>query len=134
MREAAREAAQKEDEMKLAIPSETAEGLQAMRSGHFGHAPYFTVVDIQDGEVTAVEAVKNADHDTVGCGGVISFALGLGIDAMLTVGIGRPPLTRFTEAGVKVYSERTTPIVGDAVTRFLEGGCPLMSLEDACSH
>ncbi len=120
--------------MKLAIPSETAEGLQAMRSGHFGHAPYFTVVDIQDGEVTAVEAVKNADHDTVGCGGVISFALGLGIDAMLTVGMGRPPLTRFTEAGVKGYSERTTPIVGDAVTRFLEGGCPLMSLEDACAH
>ncbi len=120
--------------MKLAIPSETADGLNSMRSGHFGHAPYFTIVDIQDGNVVSTEAVKNADHDAVGCGGVIDFALGLGIDAMLTVGMGIPPLTRFTSSGVQVYSERETPMVGDVVQRFLQGQCALMSMEDACAH
>lgn len=120
--------------MKLAIPSETADGLTSMRSGHFGHTPYFTIITIEDGSIAAAEAVQNVDHDTVGCGGVIDFALGLGIDAMLTFGMGRPPLTRFTEAGVKVYSERETPLVGDAAERFLRGECALMSLDDACAH
>lgn len=120
--------------MKLAIPSETDLGLMSVRSGHFGHAPYFTVVDIEDGKIAGVEAVKNADHDAVGCGGVIDFALGLGIDAMLTVGMGRPPLMRFTQAGIKVYSERETPMVGEAVKVFLAGSCEEMSIEDACNH
>lgn len=120
--------------MKLAVPSETADGLKSMRSGHFGHAAYFTLVDIEDGQIKSAESVRNADHDEVGCGGVIDFALGLGIDAMLTVGMGRPPLTRFTNSGVKVYSERETPIVEDAVARFISGECDLMSMDDACAH
>ncbi len=120
--------------MRLAIPSETADGLQSMRSGHFGHAQYFTIIDVEDGQIKSVESVKNADHDAVGCGGVIEFALGQNIDAMLTVGMGMPPLMRFTEAGVKVYSERETPIVGDAAAKFLAGECQLMSMEDACAH
>ena len=37
--------------MKLAIPSETDLGLMSMRSGHFGHAPYFTIVEIEDGKI-----------------------------------------------------------------------------------
>ena len=123
-----------EIKMKLAIPSETADGLKSMRSGHFGHTPYFTVIDIENGEIKSVEPVKNVDHDTVGCGGVIDFALSLGIDAMLTVGMGRPPLTRFTNSGVKVYSERETPIVGDAAAKFIAGECALMSIDDACAH
>lgn len=121
--------------MKLAIPSETDLGLMSVRSGHFGHAPYFTVVEIDDaGKIVGVESVKNIDHDAVGCGGVIDFALGLGIDAMLTVGMGRPPLMRFSQAGVTVYSERETPMVGEAVKVFLSGSCQQMSLEDACNH
>lgn len=121
--------------MKLAIPSETDLGLISIRSGHFGHAPYFTVVEIDgDGKIAGVESVKNADHDMVGCGGIIDFALSLGIDAMLTVGMGRPPLMRFTQAGVAVYSERETPMVGEAAKAFLSGSCQRMSLEDACSH
>lgn len=120
--------------MKLAIPSETGDCLKSMRSGHFGHAPYFTIVDIDDGEIEDVVAVQNVDHDAVGCGGVIDFALSQGIDAMITVGMGIPPLTRFTEAGVKVYSERETPIVGDVVEKFIAGGCLPMSMNDACAH
>ena len=74
------------------------------------------------------------DHDAVGCGGVIEYAMSLGIDAMLAVGMGLPPLTRFNAAGIKVYSERNTPVVGDAVQIFLMGLCPEMRAEDACRH
>ena len=100
--------------MKIAIPSETDAGLESIRSGHFGHAAYMTVVEFDDDmNIVGVESVKNADHDAVGCGGVIDFVSGIGVDGILTVGMGMPPFTRFTNAGIKVYSDTTEPNVGN---------------------
>jgi len=121
--------------MKLAIPSETADGLTSTRSGHFGHTPYFTIVEYDnDMNIVSVESVKNVDHDQFGCGGVIEYVLGLGVDGILTVGMGRPPLMRFTENGVIVYSEVQTPNVGDVAKLFAEGKVDRMSPEAACNH
>ena len=121
--------------MKLAIPSETADGLTSTRSGHFGHTPYFTIVEYDnDMNIISVESVKNVDHDQFGCGGVIEYVLGLGVDRILTVGMGRPPLMRFTENGVIVYSEVQTPNVGDVAKLFAEGKVDRMSPEAACNH
>lgn len=121
--------------MRIAIPSESADGLNAMRSGHFGHAPYFTIVDYDaDMNITGAESAKNVDHDQYGCGGVIDYVLGLGVDGILAAGMGRPPLMRFTEGGVTVYFETTQPNVGDAARLFAEGNVQRMSPEDACNH
>ena len=121
--------------MKIAIPSETADGLAAMRSGHFGHTPYFTIVEYDDAmNIVSVESVKNVDHDQYGCGGVIQYVLELGVDGILTAGMGRPPLMRFTENGVIVYAEVTTPIVGDVAKLFAQGKVDRMSPADACNH
>ena len=121
--------------MKLAIPSETADGLTSTRSGHFGHTPYFTIVEYDnDMNIISVESVKNVDHDQFGCGGVIEYVLGLGVDGILTVGMGRPPLMRFTENSVIVYSEVQTPNVGDVAKLFAEGKVDRMSPEAACNH
>ena len=121
--------------MKIAIPSDSGDGLAAMRSGHFGHAAYMTVVEYDaDMNITSVEAVKNADHDEVGCGGVIQHVLNLGVDGILAAGMGRPPLMRFTENGVIVYSEVQTPNVGDVAKLFAEGKVDRMSPDSACSH
>ncbi len=121
--------------MKLAIPSETAEGLASTRSGHFGHTPYFTIVEYDaDMNIVSTEPVQNVDHDQFGCGGVIEYVLGLGVDGILTVGMGRPPLMRFTENDVIVYSEVQTPNVGDVAKLFAEGKVDRMSPEAACNH
>ena len=121
--------------MKIAIPSETGDGLAAMRSGHFGHAAYFTIVEYDDDmNIVSAEPVKNVDHDQFGCGGVIQYVLTLGVDGILTVGMGMPPLMRFTENGVIVYSEVETPNVGDVAKRFAEGKVQRMSPDQACAH
>ncbi len=121
--------------MKLAIPSETDAGLESIRSEHFGHTPYFTIVEYDDDmNIVSAESVKNIDHDQYGCGGVIQYALSLGIDGILTVGMGRPPLMSFTNNGVVVYSETQTPMVGDAAKLFAEGKVDRMSPEAACNH
>ena len=121
--------------MKLLIPSESDKGLESIRSGHFGHAPYFTLVELNDqNEVISVESIKNIDHDVAGCGGVIDFAISLGIDGVLAAGMGMRPLMRFTQQGVTVYADRTQPIVGEALKLFTEGNVGIMVPESACNH
>ena len=44
--------------MKLCIPTETNEGKNAKVYGHFGSAPYFTIVDT---EKDTVEVIDNAN-------------------------------------------------------------------------
>lgn len=120
--------------MIIAIPSETPEGLSAPRSGHFGHTPYFTLATLENDQITKLEVYQNVDHDAVGCGGVIDFAMSLGIDAMITVGMGMRPLTRFTNGGIKVYSDCISQTVADALIRFVEEEPTLMDPADACKH
>ena len=121
--------------MKIAIPSETADGMTAMRSGHFGHCAYFTVVEYDgDMNIVGAEVVKNVDHDEFGCGGVIQHVLEMGVDGILAAGMGQPPLMRFTQNGVTVYSERQTPVVGDVAKLFAEGKVERFDPANACRH
>ena len=121
--------------MRIAIPSETDAGLDSTRSGHFGHTPYFTIVTFDDGNnIIETEVVKNVDHDVAGCGGVIDFVSDLKVDGILTVGMGMPPFTRFTNAGITVYSDRTEPNVGKVAKMFAEGGVQPMDPSAACKH
>ena len=121
--------------MKIAIPSETALGLNSMRSGHFGHTPYFTIVEYdKDMNIIGAEPVKNLDHDEFGCAGIIRFVMALEVDGILTAGMGMPPFMKFTEAGIDVYVEGYTPMVGDVARLFAEGKVERMSLDDACNH
>ena len=90
--------------MKIAVPSENANGLASMRSGHFGHAPFLTIVELDDDKnIVSVESIKNAEHGEGGCGNVIEYVLGLGLDGILAAGMGMPPLMRFTQGGMTVY-------------------------------
>ena len=121
--------------MKIAIPSEAPGGLAAVRSGHFGHAACFTIVEYDENmSIISAEVIPNIDHDQYGCGGVIEHVLDMGADGILAAGMGRPPLMRFTDAGVVVYSDTTTPNVGDAARLFASGRGRRMSPESACDH
>ena len=50
--------------MKIAVPSTGPEGLESEISMHFGRAPYYTFVEIENGEIKNVEtiAVPFAEH------------------------------------------------------------------------
>lgn len=121
--------------MKIAIPSEAGTGFESERSGHFGHAAYFTIVEYgPDMEIVNVESVKNVDHDQYGCGGVIDYVMSLGVDGILTAGMGMPPFTRFTQAGIAVYLDQTEPNVGEIAKMFAEGKVAQMDPSAACRH
>lgn len=120
--------------MRIAIPVETDQGLAAPRSGHFGHAAFFTIVTVEGTEIASVESVKNVEHDERGCAGVIEHALAQNIDAIIATGMGMPPYSRFTANGVDVYAERDTPIAGDVLAKFLDGKVERMDPTNACRH
>lgn len=120
--------------MRVAVPSDTDQGLQSTRSGHFGHSAYFTIVTVEDGEVANVEVFKNVDHDTYGCGGVIQYALSLGIDAIIVRGMGQPPFRAFTQKGASVFIDGMAPTVADVIQKFIDGDLRQMTLDQACVH
>lgn len=121
--------------MRLAIPSNTADGLEAIRSGHFGHAPFITIVSFDENmDVAAVEVHPNADHDAAGCLGVVDHVLGMDVNAILTAGMGRRPYMAFEGEGIAVYLETASPKVADAVQAFAVGNVYRMTPQTACSH
>ncbi len=121
--------------MRVVIPCEDYRGLAAQRSGHFGHAPWLTIVDVDDdGRVLAVHAVRNAEHGEGGCGNVIAHVLGLEADVIIVAGMGMRPYTAFTQNGVAVYVDRELPVAEDALKQYLSGTASPMSPDDACRH
>lgn len=120
--------------MRVAVPSDTDQGLESTRSGHFGHSPYFTIATVDNGQIEKVEVFKNVDHDEHGCGGVIQYALSLGIDAIVVRGMGQPPFRAFTQNGASVFIDAAAPTVGDVLQKFIAGDLRQMTLDQACVH
>ena len=121
--------------MKIAVPSENANGLASLRSGHFGHAAYMTIVELDDDmNVVNVESRPNVEHGEGGCGNVIAHVLDMNVDGILAAGMGMRPLSVFNANGMTVYFETTEPVVGPAIALLAQGQVRAMSPDDACHH
>ena len=99
--------------MKLAVPTMGEAGLESERAGHFGHCDCF-----EEGE----------------CMRPVGLLAKAGVDAIVAAGMGMRPLTGFNQAGITVYFENQTPIVGDAAKLVAAGSVPVMSADNACNH
>lgn len=120
--------------MKLAIPSMGEGGLDAVRSGHFGHSDCFTMVDIEDGEIKEVFIVANPPHESGGCLRPVGILSDAGADAIVAAGMGMRPMQGFAQAGITVFYDAETPGVGDVAKLAAAGKLPVMSAEHACHH
>ena len=119
---------------KLAVPTMGEASLDSERSGHFGHCDCFTLCTIEDGQITAVEAVQNPPHEEGGCLRPVKLLADAGADAIVAAGMGMRPLAGFNDAGITVYFENETPNVGDAARKVAAGSVPVMGVENACHH
>lgn len=122
-----------ETKVRVAVPSEGPGGLTARRSGHFGHCECFTVVEIVDGDVVAVEIVQNAPHEEGGCMRPVLMLAENAVDAIVVDGIGGRPLMGFNQVGIAVHAG----VGGDvqtAVTAYAQGSLPEVGMEGACRH
>ena len=117
--------------MKLCIPTETNEGKNAMAYGHFGSAPYFTIVDTEN---AAVETISNANqHHSHGMCQPMNALVGKKVDAVVTGGMGSRAVQKLNEGGIKAY--RAIPgTVADIVSQFTKGGLEEITVQNACAQ
>ena len=116
---------------RVAIPSETPGGLNALRAGHFGRCECFTLVDITDGRVMDVEVVVNPPHTQGGCLGPVGLLKDYGVNALVVHGIGVRPLMGFRDSGIDVYLG-DGELVGQAADAFARGLLSPVCDEDTC--
>ncbi|MCE5191992.1 MAG: NifB/NifX family molybdenum-iron cluster-binding protein [Actinomycetia bacterium] len=120
------------DRIVLAIPSNGEGGMDAERSGHFGHCDCFTVVDIEDGAVVGARIVANPPHVEGGCLRPVQLLAGEGVNALVVAGIGGRPLAGFNDAGITVYFDNERPVVAEAVEALIAGEVEIIDPSYVC--
>jgi predicted Fe-Mo cluster-binding NifX family protein len=87
--------------MRICVPTETDQGLAAPVCGHFGSAPYFTLVDTESGE-TEVVPNRGHQHGHGNCAPLRELA-GQPFDAVVCGGMGRRAAAALAEQGLGLY-------------------------------
>jgi len=87
--------------MKIAVTAENNNGLESVVAQHFGHAPYFIMVDVENGEVTAVQGVANPFAQAHQPGQIPEFIRQQKANVILSGGMGGRAIEFFTQAGIK---------------------------------
>jgi predicted Fe-Mo cluster-binding NifX family protein len=117
---------------RIVIPSEDQNGLAACLAEHFGRAPYFTVVDIDDnGSVSNVKPVLNISEHRGGVGVAPDHILALQPNAVIVYDMGMRAIDIFRNARVRVLRANANK-VGEVVTAYEEN--KLHELTEGCGH
>ena len=87
--------------MKIAIPVLEKNGLNSKISEHFGHSPYFALVEVCDSGIRSIDIVENP-YEEHGPGVVPNFLKSLGVDVVIVRGMGKRAVDFFEQLGVKV--------------------------------
>lgn len=117
--------------MKICIPTEGKEGMNAKVYGHFGSAPFFTVVDTKK---KSVETIDNENqHHSHGMCQPMSALTGKDINAVVCGGMGQRAVLKLNEGGIKAYKV-SAGIVSDIVERAVRGGLEEITADNACQQ
>jgi predicted Fe-Mo cluster-binding NifX family protein len=117
---------------RVIVPAASQEGLKANLAEHFGRAPYFAVVDINDnGEITNIKTVPNVGEHAGGMGYTHDHILGLQPNAIIVYGMGPRGLNTFQSGGVAVL-KANAKTVGEVVTAYKND--QLQELTEGCQH
>jgi predicted Fe-Mo cluster-binding NifX family protein len=115
---------------RIVIPAASQEGLNAHLAEHFGRAPYFTVVDLNDnGEIANVKTVSNVPHSTGRMGQPHEVVLGLQPNAIIAYGMGRRGIGSFQSFGIAVLRANANT-VSEVIAAYKENR--LQELTEGC--
>ncbi len=101
-------------------------------SPHFGRAPYFTVVDLDDqGNFVISGKITNTGEHFGGTGKPKDFLLSLNPTALIVKEIGPGALAAFEQAGIEVFKTRAAK-VEEAMKDYKDG--KLEKCDQGCAH
>jgi len=116
--------------MKICFPTETLQGLESPVYGHFGSAPGFVIVEMEN---MGLEEIKNGDqHHAHGmCQPLLALG-GRKVDGVVVGGIGMGALVKLNAQGVKVY-RALQGTVRQNIDMIKAGKLPQFSAEHTCA-
>jgi len=116
--------------MNICIPTAGPSGLNDTVYGHFGSAPYLTIIDTDTEAITVIDN-SNKEHGHGNCAPAADL-VERGVHAVACGGMGRRALARLNEAGIRVFlSGAATP--AQAVQEIVTGGAQECGVEHACA-
>jgi predicted Fe-Mo cluster-binding NifX family protein len=115
--------------MKLCIPTEDSNGLDARLCEHFGSAPFYTVADTETEEVELL-ANRDLSHQHGQCNPVSSIE-SRDIDAVVCWGLGKRALARLQKSGFEVYLSGAET-VREIISEQRDGKLRKATIEEAC--
>lgn len=107
--------------MKIAVPTQGDRGLRDKVADTFSRAPYFTIVTVENGNITSRKVIQNkASNVKQGAGPLASRTLkDNGVDVLLSGEVG-PGATSILEAfGIRIGGASHDEKVREAVDRYL---------------
>jgi predicted Fe-Mo cluster-binding NifX family protein len=107
-------------DMKIAVTAESNNGLESPVAQHFGHAPFFMLVDVENGEVCAVQGVANPFASGHQPGQIPGFIKQQSVDVILSGGMGGRAIEFFKQAGIKAATG-ASGTVRQALENYLGG-------------
>jgi ArsR family transcriptional regulator len=115
--------------MKICVPTKDDRGLASTLYGHFGSAPFFTIVNIESGQLEVVANVECQDHS--GSCHHIDRVKSYDVDAVVCSGVGRRAFAAMQAAGIDVLTS-AEGVVSDIVKAIRAGDGHRLSANEAC--
>lgn len=117
---------------RIAVPSSHPGGLEAQLGQHFGHCDIYTIIDVENGQISQVTTLPNVPHQQGGCMAPVNHLAQNGVTILIAGGMGMRPLMGFNQVGIGVYFGATAANVNEAVQAFLGGQLPEFKPENTC--
>jgi len=118
--------------VRIVIPVEDANGLNARLSQHFGRALYFATVELdENGKVLNVQMIPNKSEHFGGVGKPPEIILSLKPNVVITYGMGFRALNMFQSANVAVL-QTDKEFVKDVIEAYNRN--ELVELTEGCHH
>ena len=106
--------------MKIAITAETDQGLDSQVAQHFGHAPFFVLVEVDNGAVRAAQTIANPFAENHQPGEIPDFIKQQHAEVMLSGGMGGRAIEFFAQAGIKTATG-ASGTVRQSLEKYLGG-------------
>lgn len=106
--------------MRIAITAESNDGLDSQVAQHFGHAPFFVLVDVDNGAVLAEQTIANPFAENHEPGQIPAFIGQQHADVMLSGGMGGRAIEFFAQAGIKTATG-ASGTVRQSLEKYLGG-------------
>ncbi len=117
---------------KVIVPTEDQQGLNARIAEHFGRAPYYTIIELEEnGEVSNVKTVPNVGEHAGGTGLSHDNILEHKPTALIVYGMGPKGLTSFQDAGVAVL-KANADTVSEVISAYKNDS--LIELTEGCEN